>query len=325
MATFLQAPMACSIRYSSSLSESVRRTSRLKFDCRAFAANNSAKIPLPPVNPKDPFLSRLTSAAASSPEALVNRPRDSDAPPFLDLFDSPRLMASPAQVERSVSYDEGRPRSPPPDLPSLLLDEGIVYIGMPLVPAVTELVIAQLIYLQWKDPKAPIYLYLNSTGTARDDGVTVGRETDGFAIYDSLMHVKNEIRTVCIGAAVGQSCLLLAAGTKGKRSMLPHATVAIHQPRVPSSGLMQASDVLIHVKETITNRDTLVELLAKHTGNSVETVANKMKRRFYMDAVTAREFGVIDTILWRGQENLKAVIEPDVLADDPSFEIVHGN
>ncbi|KAH6819070.1 ATP-dependent caseinolytic protease/crotonase family protein [Perilla frutescens var. frutescens] len=273
---------------------------------RSFGVVNSAKIPMPPINPKDPFLSRLASLAATSPDTLLNRPKNSDTPPFLDVFDSPTLMATPAQVERSVSYNEHRPRRPPPDLPSLLLHGRIVYIGMPLVPAVTELVVAELMYLQWMDPKEPIYLYINSTGTTRDDGETVGMETEGFAIYDAMMQLKNEIHTVAVGAAIGQACLLLSAGSKGKRFMMPHAKAMIQQPRVPSSGLMPASDVLIRAKEVIINRDTLVKLLAKHTGNSEETVANLMKRPFYMDSTRAKEFGVIDKILWRGQEKIMA-------------------
>ncbi|TKY52251.1 ATP-dependent Clp protease proteolytic subunit-related protein 3 [Spatholobus suberectus] len=137
------------------------------------------------------------------------------------------------------------------------------------LPVVTELV-AELMYLQWMDHKELIYIFINSTGTTRDDGETVGMETEGFAIYDAMMQLKNE------------------------------------QPRVPSFGLMSASDVLICAKEVIINRDNFVKLLAKHTGNSEEAVANVMKRPFYMDSTRAKEFGVIDKILWRGQEKVMA-------------------
>ncbi|KAJ7977940.1 ATP-dependent Clp protease proteolytic subunit [Quillaja saponaria] len=309
MATSLQVvPMATVLSASSSSLQSIRR-SNLRTLC-SVNARNSAKIPIPPVNPKDPFLAKLASVAATSPETLLNRPVNSDTPPFLDLYDAPKLMATPAQVERSVSYNEHRPRTPPPDLPSLLLHGRIVYIGMPLVPAVTELVVAELMYLQWMDPKQPIYIYINSTGTTRDDGETVGMETEGFAIYDAMMQLKNEIHTVAVGAAIGQACLLLAAGTKGKRFMMPHSKAMIQQPRVPSSGLMPASDVLIRAKEVITNRETLVKLLAKHTGNSEEEVSKVMRRPFYMDSTRAKEFGVIDKILWRGQEKIMADVAP---------------
>ncbi|KAJ6757139.1 ATP-DEPENDENT CLP PROTEASE PROTEOLYTIC SUBUNIT-RELATED PROTEIN 3 CHLOROPLASTIC [Salix koriyanagi] len=210
-----------SISYSKSIKLKPNTNDNLRIKCfasiNARNSSSSSSIPMPPAAP-------VTS---------------SDTPPYLDLFESPKLMATPAQVERSVSYNEHRPRTPPPDLPSLLLHGRIVYIGMPLVAAVTELVVAELMYLQWMDPKAPIYIYINSTGTTRDDGESVGMETEGFAIYDSMMQLKNEIHTVAVGAAIGQACLLLAAGIKGS------------PPRVPSSGLMPASDVLIRAKEAV--------------------------------------------------------------------------
>eukprot|EP00258_Populus_trichocarpa_P022815 XP_024438834.1 ATP-dependent Clp protease proteolytic subunit-related protein 3, chloroplastic [Populus trichocarpa] len=297
--------------YSKSIKLKPNTIDNLRIKCfasiNARNSSSSSNIPMPPINPKDPFLSKLASIAATSPDSLLQDSpvSGSDTPPYLDIFESPK-----GRVERSVSYNEHRPRTPPPDLPSLLLHGRIVYIGMPLVAAVTELVVAELMYLQWMDPKAPIYIYINSTGTTRDDGESVGMETEGFAIYDSMMQLKNEIHTVAVGAAIGQACLLLAAGTKGHRYMMPHAKAMIQQPRVPSSGLMPASDVLIRAKEAVINRDVLTELLAKHTGNSVETVANVMKRPFYMDSRRAKEFGVIDKILWQGQEKIMADVLP---------------
>ncbi|WJX85387.1 ATP-dependent Clp protease proteolytic subunit-related protein 3, chloroplastic [Trifolium repens] len=280
---------------SSSSSSSPRFTSRRFKTLRTVNAISKSKIPMPPFNPNDPFLSKLASVASSSPDTLLNPSSNPDNLPFLDIFDSPQLMATPAQLERSASYGgRQRPRRPPPDLPSLLLSGRIVYIGMPLVSAVTELVIAQLMFLQYMDPKEPIYVYINSTGTTRADGETVAFETEGFAIYDAMMQMKTEINTLAFGSAIGQACLLLAAGTRGKRYMMPHAKAMIQQPRVPSSGLRSASDLLIHAKE------------------SEETVATKMRRPFYMDALLAKEFGVIDKILWRGQEK--------IMGDVPSRE-----
>eukprot|EP00262_Sarcandra_glabra_P015941 TRINITY_DN5032_c1_g1_i1.p1 TRINITY_DN5032_c1_g1~~TRINITY_DN5032_c1_g1_i1.p1 ORF type:complete len:332 (+),score=61.26 TRINITY_DN5032_c1_g1_i1:202-1197(+) len=312
---------------SSSSSFSSVRSSR---SSSSSSSSSSISIPMPPLNPRDPFLSKLASVAAISPEPLLLRPHsnkdtDTDTPPYLDLFDTPKLMATPAQVERAVSYNEHRPRKPPPDLPSLLLNGRIVYIGMPLVPAVTELVIAELLYLQWMDPNQPIYLYINSTGTTRDDGETVGMESEGFAIYDAMMQLKNEIQTVAVGAAIGQACLLLSAGKKGRRFMMPHAKAMIQQPRVPSSGQMPASDVLIRAKEVINNRDTLVKLLARHTGNSVEEVSKLMRRPFYMDSTRAQEFGVIDKILWRGQEKIMSdVASPEEWDRRAGIKVVDG-
>ncbi|KAL3538171.1 hypothetical protein ACH5RR_001537 [Cinchona calisaya] len=280
MATILQVPVTSSFLScccsSSSSNPSLKRRSFIR-PIYCSITNSSSKLPIPPINPKDPFLSKLASVAASSPEILLNRPSNSDTPPYLDIFDSPSLIATPATVERSVSYNEHRPRRPPPDLPSLLLHGRIVCIGMP-----------------WMDPKEPIFLYINSTGTTRDDGETVGMEIEGFAIYDAMMQLKNEVSFcivmtytyLAVGAAIGQACLLLAAGTKGKRFMMPHAKAMIQQPRAPSSGLMPASDVFIRAKE------------------STEVVADVMKRPFYMDSTRAKEFGVIDKILWRGQEQI---------------------
>ncbi|MCO5575950.1 hypothetical protein L7F22_029757 [Adiantum nelumboides] len=133
----------------------------------------------------------------------------------------------------------------------------------------------------------------DESGTGEEDE-KVGMETEGFAIYDTMMLVKNEIQTVAVGAAIGQACLLLSAGTKGKRYMLPHATAMIQQPRLPSTGQMPAIDVHIRAKEVVNNRDTLATLLAKHTGNSFEKVSKVMQRPFYMDPRKAIEFGVAD-------------------------------
>ncbi|KAJ1297170.1 hypothetical protein BS78_01G357200 [Paspalum vaginatum] len=278
-------------------------------------AAGPAGAPSPLFNPRgDPFLSTL---AAASPEDLAaaagGEHRGEDHLPFLEIFQNAKLMASPAQVERSSSsYSQHRPRRPPPDLPSLLLHGRIVYIGMPLVPAVTELVVAQLMYLEWMNSKEPVYIYINSTGTARDDGEPVGMESEGFAIYDAMMRMKTEIHTLCIGAAVGHACLVLAAGKKGKRYMFPHAKAMIQQPRIPSYGMMQASDVVIRAKEVVHNRNTLVKLLARHTGNPPEKIDKVMRGPFYMDSLKAKEFGVIDKILWRGQEKYMAnMLSPD--------------
>ncbi|KAJ7538579.1 hypothetical protein O6H91_11G055200 [Diphasiastrum complanatum] len=268
--------------------------------CKAPLRVVSMAMPGPIARPDDPFLARL-AAAAQTPLGQAQLAQSStvsnDNPPLLNIVTDPLCMAAPAQVERATSYNEHRPRKPPPDLPSLLLNSRIVYIGMPLVAAVTELVIAELLYLQWLDPRQPTYVYINSTGTSRADGETVGMETEGFAIYDTMMLVKNEIQTVAVGAAIGQACLLLAAGEKGKRYMLPHAKAMIQQPRLPSLGQMPASDIQIRAKEVVNNRDTLVSLLAKHTGNSFKKVAKIMQRPYYMEPRKAVEFGVADKVL----------------------------
>lgn len=221
-------------------------------------------------------------------------------------------MATSAQARRG-SFRGRRPRSPPPNLASLLLDGRIVYIGLPLVPIVTELVVAQLMYLHYVDPKEPITLYINSTGTTRDDGEPIALESEGFAIYDALMQFKKtEIRTLAMGYALGHACLLLAAGTKGKRYAFPHATIKIEDPRAPITGLVQTSDALINAKELMHNRDKFARHFANHTENSEEAVAEKMRFGYTMNVREAKEFGVIDKVLWRGQEEyMKFVLPPE--------------
>eukprot|EP01023_Acetabularia_acetabulum_P050453 TRINITY_DN5460_c0_g1_i5.p1 TRINITY_DN5460_c0_g1~~TRINITY_DN5460_c0_g1_i5.p1 ORF type:complete len:305 (-),score=57.75 TRINITY_DN5460_c0_g1_i5:270-1184(-) len=203
--------------------------------------------------------------------------------------------SAPAVV--SPGYDEHKARTPPPDLPSLMLDSRIVYLGMPLVPAVTELIIAELLYLQYKDRAKPMYLYINSTGTTRADGETVGFETEGTAIYDTMRYVKNEIFTVGVGVAIGQACMLLSAGTQGKRFMLPHATAMLLHPRVPPTGQRQAIEVHIKWKEVLAQKQAFLEIMNKTTGHSLEKLDADMQRPLYMQPIDALEYGIIDKIV----------------------------
>lgn len=330
MAKCLQVAMAsCWIPSSSSsyLSSSANSTKRGTF--RAFGSmkiRSSAKIPKPPINYSDPFMKELAALAAESPEMIHNAPKRSDNMPYLHLMGSPRLMATPAEDESFVSSDEHSIGKPPPDLASRLLQSRIVYIGLPLVPAVTAVILRQLLYLKSHNPKEPIYLYINSTGTTRDDFVSISGESSGFAIYDLLMALDFvEICTVGMGFALGQACLLLASGTKGKRFMFPDCRASIQEPRVPASGLMPASTLRIRAREAMVNRQTFIELLAMHTGNSEETIDKLMRKGiYYMDGVMAKEFGVIDQILVDGTEkilpNLRSRQEGDEIA---GFRRVH--
>eukprot|EP00958_Prasinococcus_capsulatus_P019693 scaffold2459_cov430-Prasinococcus_capsulatus_cf.AAC.2 len=206
--------------------------------------------------------------------------------------------APPAQAESgSTGYADHKPRQPPPDLPSLLLDSRIVYLGMPLVPAVTELLVAELLYLQYRDRSKPIYLYINSTGCSRADGETVGFETEAYAVYDTMMYVKNQIETIGVGVAIGNACMLLAAGEKGKRFMLPHATAMLQQPRMPSSGQQQATEIEIKWKEVLANKKIALEILSEHTGQPVDKLDRDMQRPYYMTPPQAVEYGIIDMVL----------------------------
>ena len=155
-------------------------------------------------------------------------------------------MDSPLTAVQAPYYGDSSYRTPPPDLPSLLLNERIVYLGMPLVPAVTELIIAELLFLQYEDPEKPIKIYINSTGTSSYNGEPIGFETEAFAICDTMRYIKPPIHTICIGSAMGMAAMLLSAGTKGCRASLPNASIILHQPKSYAQG--QATDIQIRAK-----------------------------------------------------------------------------
>ncbi len=185
-------------------------------------------------------------------------------------------------------YGDAAHRTPPPDLPSLLLKERIVYLGMPLVPAVTELIVAELLYLQYEDPDKPIKVYINSIGT-------LGSETEAFAICDTISYIKPPVHTICIGSAIGMSAMLLSAGTKGFRASLPHATIVLQQPMSAVRG--QATDIQIQAQEVIANKNAMLDILAKNTGQDRDRINRDMNRRFYMTPQEALEYGLIDMVL----------------------------
>ena len=172
------------------------------------------------------------------------------------------------------------------DIYSRLLKDRIIFIGTPVNDQVANLVIAQLLFLQAEDPHADISLYINSPG---------GIVTSGLAIYDTIQYLKPDIATVCLGQAASLGALLLAAGTKGKRSALPNSRIMIHQPLGGISG--QAEDIAIHAKEIVTVKRRLNEILAHHTGQDVEVVERDSDRNFFMSAYEAKEYGLIDSVM----------------------------
>lgn len=204
-------------------------------------------------------------------------------------------MKLPIQAVQSTYYGNTTYRTPPPDLPSLLLNERIVYLGMPLVSAVTELIVAELLYLQYADPEKPIRIYINSTGTSRYDGEPVGFETEAFAICDTMNYIKPPIHTICIGSAMGMAAMLLSAGTKGCRASLPNASIVLHQPRSYARG--QATDIQIRAKEVMENKRTMLDILSRNSGQTPEKIAKDMDRLFYMTPYEAKEYGLIDRVL----------------------------
>lgn len=196
-------------------------------------------------------------------------------------------------------------RTPPPDIQSLLLKERIVYFGLPLVSSdenkaqlgvdVTELIIAQLLYLQFDDPDKPIYMYINSTGTSWYGGDSIGFETEAFAICDTLNYITPPVHTICLGQAMGTAAMILAAGTKGCRASLPHSTIILHQSRKGAQG--QASDIQIRAKEVIDNKQTILDMMSLYTGQEVDKLEKDTDRMFYMTPEQALDYGIIDKIL----------------------------
>ncbi|CBN58845.1 MULTISPECIES: ATP-dependent Clp protease proteolytic subunit [Kamptonema] len=207
---------------------------------------------------------------------------------------------------QSSYYGDANYRTPPPDLESLLLKERIVYLGMPLFSSdeikrnvgidVTELIIAQLLYLQFDDPEKPIYFYINSSGTSwGDEGYAIGLETEAFAICDTMSYIKPPVHTICIGQAMGTAAMILSAGTKGFRASLPHATIVLNQSKTGGRG--QATDIQIMAQEVLLNKRTVVEIFAKNTGQTVEKIAKDMDRMFYLTPAEAKEYGLLDRVL----------------------------
>ena len=196
-------------------------------------------------------------------------------------------------------------RTPPPDLPSLLLKERIVYLGLPLFSDddakrqlgmdVTELIIAQLLFLDFDNSEKPIYFYINSTGTSWYTGDAIGFETEAFAICDTLRYVKPPVHTICIGQAMGTAAVILSAGTKGQRAALPHASIVLHQPRSGAQG--QATDIQIRANEVIHNKKAMLEILSHNTGRSVDQLSKDSDRMSYLNPHEAVDYGIIDRVL----------------------------
>ncbi len=175
------------------------------------------------------------------------------------------------------------------DIYSRLLRDNIIFIGTPIDDNLANLVTAQLLFLEAEDPEKDVQLYINSPG---------GSISAGLAIYDTIQLIRPNVATFCIGQAASLSALLLAAGTPGKRFALPNSRVLIHQPWIGGiSG--QATEIDIHAREILRIRASLNEIMAKHTGQPVEKIERDVERDFWMSAPQAREYGIIDEIIYR--------------------------
>jgi ATP-dependent Clp protease protease subunit len=195
----------------------------------------------------------------------------------------PRAQLVPMVVEQTNRGERAY------DIFSRLLKDSIIFIGTPIDDAIANLVIAQMLFLEAEDPERDILLYINSPG---------GVITAGFAIYDTMQFIKPDVQTYCIGQAASFAAMLLAAGAKGKRFSLPNSRILIHQPWL--SGLAgQASDIDIHAKEILRMRERLNEIMAHHTGQSIERIREDTDRDYIMGAGQAKDYGIIDDVLNR--------------------------
>lgn len=172
------------------------------------------------------------------------------------------------------------------DIYSRLLKERIIFLGSDIDDTTADLVMAQLIFLEYDDPDKDITIYINSPG---------GIVSSGLAIYDTIQFIKPDVSTICIGQAASMGAILLAAGTKGKRFALPHARVMLHQPIGGAGG--QAADIAIHAREIIRVKNNLNQIIQKHSGQDIEVIARDTDRNFFMSAEEAKAYGIIDDIL----------------------------
>ncbi|NLG61692.1 MAG: ATP-dependent Clp protease proteolytic subunit [Candidatus Cloacimonetes bacterium] len=174
------------------------------------------------------------------------------------------------------------------DIFSRLLMDRIVFLGTPIDDTVANIIIAQLLFLQADDPEKDIYLYINSPG---------GSVYAGLAIYDTMQYLSTPVNTICMGLAASMGALLLATGTPGKRSALPNSRIMIHQPAVAQGIGGTAADIEIQAKEILYARERLNEILAKHTGQPVERIAEDVDRDRFMSPQEAKEYGIIDQVV----------------------------
>ena len=182
------------------------------------------------------------------------------------------------------------------DIYSRLLNERIVFLGTEIDDHVANLVIAQLLHLESADPDKDINLYINSPG---------GSVTSGLAIYDTMQYIRSDVSTICVGQCASMAAVLLSAGTAGKRYALPHSRVLIHQPSGGTGG--QVTDIEIQAKEMLRMRSQLDSILAKHTGQTCETIHADTERDNIMIADEAKAYGLVDAVL----ESRKAEAKPE--------------
>jgi ATP-dependent Clp protease protease subunit len=172
------------------------------------------------------------------------------------------------------------------DIYSRLLEDRIVFLSDEINDVTASLVVAQMLFLDAKDPDKDIQFYINSPG---------GSVTAGMAIYDTMQHVKSDVSTICVGMAASMGAFLLASGAKGKRYALPNSTVMIHQPIGGARG--QATDIKIHAEWILRVKDNINSILSERTGQPLEKIQNDVERDFFMSAQEAKEYGIVDQVM----------------------------
>jgi ATP-dependent Clp protease protease subunit len=175
------------------------------------------------------------------------------------------------------------------DIYSRLLKDNVIFLGQPIDDTVSNLIIAQLLFLEAENPEKDISIYINSPG---------GSITAGLAIYDTMQYVKPNIQTLCVGQAASMAAVLLAAGTKGKRFALPNSRVVIHQPLIMGGGLSgQATEIDIHAKDIMRMRHRMNEILSRHTGQNVDKIERDTDRDYILQAHEAVDYGLVDQVM----------------------------
>jgi ATP-dependent Clp protease protease subunit len=193
---------------------------------------------------------------------------------------SPQAMLIPTVIESDGRIERAY------DIYSRLLKERIIFLGTDVNPHTANVIVAQLLFLQNEDPKKDIQIYINSPG---------GSVYDGMAIYDTIRHIKNDVSTVGIGLQASMGAFLLSSGTKGKRFLLPHSKVMIHQPSSGTRG--KVSDMEIDLKESLNIRKLLNEILAKNTGQKLSQIEKDVDRDYWMTSEEAVKYGIADKVI----------------------------
>ena len=210
----------------------------------------------------------------------IIKSREDELHKMLDKANGIKSQLVPIVVESTARGERAY------DIYSRLLKERIVFLGTPIFDEIASLIVAQLLFLEYEDPDKDIMLYINSPG---------GSISAGLAIYDTINYIRPDISTTCVGMAASMGQILLTGGSEGKRIALPHSKIMMHQPLGGTQG--QATDIEIYTKEMLRTRETIFNIISKHTGKSIEQIAKDADRDNYMTAEEAKKYGLIDLIL----------------------------